>query len=158
MLEVNVFDERWNSIVEDPERFVLNIINVSLQKLEIDHYKPSISVVLADDDLLHQLNLKFRKMNKPTNVLSFRYEQLSSKCDLGDVAISIDTIQKESNEYSVSTIAYVAHMLVHGLLHLLGYDHQKEDEEIIMKSWESRILTSLSCNYLSDLEGDLTKV
>ncbi|CCF78187.1 metal-dependent hydrolase [Wolbachia endosymbiont of Onchocerca ochengi] len=152
MLEVNILDERWYSVTDDPKRFVLSVMSVSLQKLEIDHYKPSISVVLADDNLLHQLNLKFRKIDKPTNVLSFRYEQLSNKCDLGDVAISIDTIQKESNEYNISTIAHVAHMLVHGLLHLLGYDHQKEDEEVIMKSWESSILISFSCNYLSNLE------
>ncbi len=152
MLEVNILDERWYSVTDDPKRFVLSVMSVSLQKLEIDHYKPSISVVLADDNLLHQLNLKFRKIDKPTNVLSFRYEQLSNTCDLGDVAISIDTIQKESNEYNISTIAHVAHMLVHGLLHLLGYDHQKEDEEVIMKSWESSILTSFSCNYLSNLE------
>ncbi len=152
MLEVNILDDRWYSITDDPKRFVLSVMNVSLQKLEIDHYKPSISVVLADDNLLHQLNLKFRKIDKSTNVLSFQCEQLSNKCDLGDVAISIDTIQKESNEYNISTIAHVAHMLVHGLLHLLGYDHQKEDEEVIMKSWERRILTSFSCNYLSNLK------
>ncbi|WP_395463132.1 rRNA maturation RNase YbeY [Wolbachia endosymbiont of Cantharis cryptica] len=143
MLEVNILDERWHSTIEDPEGFVLNIINASLKKLEIDHYKPSISIALADDNLLHQLNLKFRKMNKPTNVLSFRCEQLSNECDLGDIAISIDTIERESHEYCILILAHIAHMLVHGLLHLLGYDHQKEDEGIIMRNLESKILASL---------------
>lgn len=146
MLEVNILDERWRSITGDPESFVLDIINTSLKELKIDHYKPSISIALADDDLLHRLNLKFRKMDKPTNVLSFQCEQLSNKCDLGDIAISIDTIQKESNEHHISILAHVAHMLVHGLLHLLDYDHQKEDEEIIMKDLERKILTSLGYN------------
>ncbi|MDR3132343.1 MAG: rRNA maturation RNase YbeY [Rickettsiales bacterium] len=146
MLEVNILDERWHSITEDPESFVLDIINASLKELKIDHYKPSISIALADDDLLHRLNLRFRKMDKPTNVLSFQCEQLSNKCDLGDIAISIDTIQKESNEHHISILAHVAHMLVHGLLHLLDYDHQKEDEEIIMKDLERKILTSLGYN------------
>ncbi len=143
MLEVNILDERWHSITGDPESFVLDIINASLKELKIDHYKPSISIALADDDLLHRLNLRFRKMDKPTNVLSFQCEQLSNKCDLGDIAISIDTIQKESNEPHISILAHAAHMLVHGLLHLLDYDHQKEDEEIIMKDLERKILTSL---------------
>ncbi|BAO99369.1 rRNA maturation RNase YbeY [Wolbachia endosymbiont of Cimex lectularius] len=143
MLEVNILDERWHSITGDPESFVLDIINASLKELKIDHYKPSISIALADDDLLHRLNLRFRKMDKPTNVLSFQCEQLSNKCDLGDIAISIDTIQKESNEHHISILAHAAHMLVHGLLHLLDYDHQKEDEEIIMKDLERKILTSL---------------
>ncbi|MDM8335487.1 rRNA maturation RNase YbeY [Wolbachia pipientis] len=146
MLEVNILDERWYCITEDPEAFVLNIINASLNELKIDHYKLSISVALADDNLLHQLNLKFRKMNRPTNVLSFQCEQLSNECDLGDIAISIDTIQKESIEYHVPIPAHVAHMLVHGLLHLLGYDHQKGDEEIIMKNLERKILALLSYN------------
>lgn len=68
MLEVNVLDERCCSITDDPEGFVLNIINSSLKELKIDHYKPNMSIVLADDDLLHQLNLKFTEM-EPTNVL-----------------------------------------------------------------------------------------
>ncbi|QOD38489.1 rRNA maturation RNase YbeY [Candidatus Wolbachia massiliensis] len=146
MLEVNIFDKRWYSIIENPESFILNIINASLKELRIDHYEPSVSIALADDNLLHQLNLKFRKIDKPTNVLSFQCEQLSNECDLGDIAISIDTIKKESSEYLIPIPAHVAHMLVHGLLHLLGYDHQEEDEEIIMRNLESKILISLGYN------------
>lgn len=146
MLEVSVIDERWYNIIENPEDFVLNVINASLKELKIDHYKPNISIALAGDNLLHQLNLKFRKMDKPTNVLSFPCEQLSNECDLGDIAISIDTIERESAEYSIPIFAHVAHMLVHGLLHLLGYDHQEEDEEVIMKELESKILFSLGYN------------
>jgi probable rRNA maturation factor len=146
MLEVNVLDERWRSITDDPEGFILNIINTSLKELKIDHYKPNISIALADDDLLHQLNLKFREMDKPTNVLSFPCEQLSNECDLGDIAISIDTIKRESHEYCIPILAHIAHILVHGLLHLLGYDHQKKDEEIIMQNLEREILASLGYN------------
>ncbi|WP_265026327.1 rRNA maturation RNase YbeY [Wolbachia endosymbiont (group A) of Bibio marci] len=146
MLEVNILDKKWCSIIENPKDFVLGVINTSLKELKIDHYKPNISIALADDDLLHQLNLKFREMDKPTNVLSFPYEQLSNECDLGDIAISIDTIKRESHEYCIPTLAHITHMLVHGLLHLLGYDHQKKDEEIIMKNLEREILASLDYN------------
>lgn len=143
MLEVSVIDEKWYNIIDNPEDFVSNIINASLKELKVDHYKPNISIALADDNLLHQLNLKFRKMDKPTNVLSFPCEKLSDKCDLGDIAISIDTIERESEEYSIPILAHIAHMLIHGLLHLFGYDHQEESEEIIMKNLENKILVSL---------------
>ncbi|APR97896.1 rRNA maturation RNase YbeY [Wolbachia endosymbiont of Folsomia candida] len=147
MLEVNVLDKRWCNVVENSEDFVLNIISLSLIELKIDQYKPRISIALAGDNLLHQLNLKFRKIDKPTNVLSFPCEQLSDKSDLGDIALSIDTIERESHEYSIPILAHIAHMLIHGLLHLLGYDHQNEDEEAIMKNLENKILVSLG--YLS---------
>ena len=151
MLEVNVIDEKWYSIIENPEGFVLNIINTSLKELKIDHHKLNISIAMADDNFLHQLNLKFRKIDKPTNVLSFPCEKLSNEydledCDLGDIAISIDTIERESREYCIPILTHVAHMLVHGLLHLLGYDHKKEDEEIVMKNLENKILILLGYN------------
>ncbi|WP_341808949.1 rRNA maturation RNase YbeY [Wolbachia endosymbiont (group E) of Neria commutata] len=143
MLEVNIIDEKWCNIIGDSEEFVLNVINASLRELKIDHYKPRISIALADDNLLNQLNLKFRGVDKLTNVLSFPCEQLSSDCDLGDIAISIDTIERESHEYCIPILTHIAHMLVHGLLHLLGYDHEEQDEEVIMKNVENKILASL---------------
>ncbi|MDG7055914.1 MAG: rRNA maturation RNase YbeY [Wolbachia endosymbiont of Meromenopon meropis] len=158
MLEVNILDSRWYNIVKNTKSFVSYIINTSLKELKIEHYKLSISIALANDDLLCQLNLRFRKVNKPTNVLSFQCERFSSKCDLGDIAISIDTIQKESNEYNISILAHTAHMLVHGLLHLLDYNHQKEDEEIIMKDLEKRILTSLDYSINEDLKKNFIKI
>ncbi|WFW29471.1 MAG: rRNA maturation RNase YbeY [Wolbachia endosymbiont of Menacanthus eurysternus] len=144
MLEMNILDKRWFNIIKDPNSFVLSIIYNALKELKIEHYEPNISIALADDDLLYRLNLRFRNISKPTNVLSFQCEQLSNKCDLGDIAVSIDTIQKESNMYNLPILTHVMHMLVHGLLHLLGYNHQNKKEEIIMKNLEIKILASLS--------------
>lgn len=144
MLEVNILDEKWYSIAEYPESFVIHIINTSLKELKIAHYKPSISIALANDDFLHQLNLKFRKIDKPTNVLSFPCEELFNESDLGDIAISVDTIKRESNEYCIPILSHVAHMLIHGLLHLLGYDHETQNEEAIMKDLENRLLAKFN--------------
>ncbi|MDN5247611.1 MAG: rRNA maturation RNase YbeY [Wolbachia endosymbiont of Tyrophagus putrescentiae] len=146
MLEVNILDDKWYSIIEDPEGFVLGVMSASLRELEIIHYDPNISIALADDHLLHQLNLKFRKIDKPTNVLSFPCEQISNKCDLGDIAISVNTIERESREYCIPILSHTAHMLVHGLLHLLDYDHQTQDEEVVMKKLENKILSALELN------------
>lgn len=146
MLEVNIIDERWFDIIENPENFVSNVIYTSLRQLKIADYNPNISVALANDSVLHQLNLKFRKIDKSTNVLSFPYEQLSHKCDLGDIAISLEVIKRESQQYCIPILHHVSHMLIHGLLHLLEYDHKTKDEETIMQSLEREILISLDFN------------
>ena len=143
MLEINILYKRWYNLIKNPKDFVFNIIDISLSELNVLHYQPKVSIALANDELLHQLNLKFRQVNKPTNVLSFPCEELSNRCDLGDIAISLDTIEKESDEYRIPLYQHIAHMLIHGLLHLLKYDHKTHDEEVIMKNLEDKILISL---------------
>lgn len=143
MLEINIVYKKWYNVIKNPKNFVFNIIDTSLSELDVSHYQPKISIALGNDELLHQLNLKFRKVNKSTNVLSFPCEELSNRCDLGDIAISLDTIEKESNEYCIPMYQHIAHMLIHGLLHLLKYDHKTHDEEVIMKNLENKILISL---------------
>ncbi len=143
MLELNVLEHKWYDVIENPKGFVLQVINTALQKLDIAHYNPSISVALVNDCFMRKLNLKFRKIDAPTNVLSFPCEHLSNECDLGDIALSIGTIQKESYEYDIPIFEHIAHMLIHGLLHLLGYDHKTQAEEIIMKNLEHAILVLL---------------
>ncbi|OEY86484.1 rRNA maturation RNase YbeY [Wolbachia pipientis] len=143
MLEINVVAHGWYSLIKKPKDFVLGIMGTALHTLNIAHYKPNISIALANDFFIRQLNLKFRKIDASTNVLSFPCEHLSYKCDLGDIAISIDTIKKESYEYNIPIFEHIAHMLIHGLLHLLGYDHTTRKEEIIMKDLEHKILIVL---------------
>ncbi len=146
MLELNVLEHQWYNVIRNPKGFVLQVVNTALQKLDIAHYNPSISVALVNDCFMRKLNLKFRKIDAPTNVLSFPCEHLSHECDLGDIALSIDTIQKESYEYGIPLFEHIAHMLIHGLLHLLGYDHKTLAEEIIMKNLEHAILVLLNYN------------
>ncbi|WP_333023867.1 rRNA maturation RNase YbeY [Wolbachia endosymbiont of Pentidionis agamae] len=144
-IEINISDKRWYKVLKRPRKFVVSIINVFLEELGILHLKPSISVAMADDIFLHSLNLKYRKVDKSTNVLSFASgEETSDQFHLGDIAISVDMIERESKEYSIRILDHTAHMLVHGLLHLLGYDHHKEAEEIIMKDLENKILKKLN--------------
>lgn len=143
MIEINVYNKRWYGIIDNPEKFIKNIINICLEKLNIAGYQPIISVLMADDSVLHKLNLEHRGQDKPTNVLSFSYEKLSKGCCLGDIAISIDRIIAESAEYETSILSHTAYMIIHGLLHLLGYDHEQEDEETKMQSLEDEIMTEL---------------
>lgn len=110
-----------------------------------------VSVVLTHDVEIHELNRQWRGVDKPTDVLSFPLYDTFDEIDradgepisLGDVVISMDTARCEALERSVSLDEVVAHLMVHGVLHLLGYDHAAPDEEREMRRCEHRTLARL---------------
>ena len=130
----------------------VNIENKDWKKYKIDFdkiasaavlpvYKNSeVSITLVDDKKIHQLNKKYRGMDKPTNVLSF---ELGDDVLLGDIFISIDTVKREAKDAGISVEEHTAHMIVHGMLHLQGYDHIKDNEAKIMENKEIKILKEL---------------
>jgi len=101
--------------------------------------KRPISVVLADDPFIRNLNHQFRGFNKPTNVLSFP----DGEDTLGDVVLGYETIKREAEEQGKSFAAHTAHMLVHGVLHLQGFDHETQKEAEQMETREIAILKKL---------------
>ena len=110
--------------------------------------KPSeLSVLLADDPTVHQLNKTYRATDEATDVLSFSQSEgepfaqpEGTAPHLGDVIISIDTARRQATEYALSLQEEVAHLLVHGVLHLLGYDHEDASEAEVMRRHEDAIL------------------
>ncbi|PZQ43336.1 MAG: rRNA maturation RNase YbeY, partial [Micavibrio aeruginosavorus] len=109
-----------------------------------------LSVVLANDDLAQVLNREYRKMDKPTNVLSFANIDSDDPVPedgpfaLGDLILSYQTIDRESKEQGKFFKDHFTHLVVHGTLHLLGYDHIDEHEATIMESTEIRILEKMN--------------
>lgn len=101
-----------------------------------------IALLLADDSALRALNLRFRGRDAPTNVLSFRADREKSGF-LGDIAIAFETCERESRDQGVAFRDHVAHLIVHGLLHLAGHDHDRDDEAERMERLESRILSTM---------------
>lgn len=105
-----------------------------------------LSLMLGDDDLLHQLNRDYRGQNKPTNVLSFAAldaGELSVKqpvIALGDVAIAYETTVAEARQQGKTLSAHLSHLVVHGVLHLLGYDHLKKAQAEEMETLETDVL------------------
>ena len=100
--------------------------------------KGEITVVLADDAFVKNLNRDFRGKNKPTNVLSFPGDG-----HLGDIVLAFETIEREASEQGKSFKAHAQHLLVHGTLHLLGHDHMKDEEARHMEETEVKILKKL---------------
>ena len=127
-----------------PLAFAMADIPVSLHGRDLE-----FSIVLTDDETTQALNRDYRGKDKPTNVLSFA--MLDSNDDdflppadqplpVGDIILAYETIESEAIEQSKPLRDHYAHLLVHGALHLLGYDHEAPHEGDVMESLEIRIL------------------
>ena len=113
-----------------------------------------VSLVFVDDDYIHELNLQYRGVDSPTDVLSFAMldgEPVASGGEaiiLGDVVVSLQTVERQAKEYGQSFLREAAYLTIHGVLHLIGYDHLEEDKRKIMRQKEEEIIKSL------DFPGD----
>jgi rRNA maturation RNase YbeY len=119
-----------------------------------------LSILLTDDEKIRKLNKQYRNKNIPTDVLSFSQNEgeengLEHNL-LGDIVISITTAMRQSSEHNLSIDEEIVLLLIHGILHLLGFDHERSDEEdIYMKEKTSELFgfifpnikPSESCNY-----------
>ncbi len=103
----------------------------------------SVSIALASDDEVAALNAAYRGKAAPTNVLSFPAGRGAPTGFLGDVALAAETVAREAGEQGVSVVHHVQHLVVHGLLHLIGYDHQSDAEAERMEALETSILAGL---------------
>jgi len=104
-----------------------------------------ITVRIVDEAESHELNLNYRGKDRPTNVLSFPFE-CPDEVELpllGDLVICRQVVEREAQEQDKPLMAHWAHMVVHGSLHLLGYDHIEDDEAEEMESLETQIMIGL---------------
>jgi probable rRNA maturation factor len=101
-----------------------------------------LSIALVDDKEIQFLNKKFRDKNKATNVLSFPSNGPAPI--LGEIILSYETLKKEAEELLIPFKHHLIHMLVHGFLHLQGFDHQTDEDAAIMEKLEVRVLLDLN--------------
>ena len=154
--DVRVLCKDWRRITGDPLAFCSQISTKLIEndiKLPKVSFTPNIevSIVLGGDTFIQNLNMKYRNIDRPTNVLSFPNmlgyvpdgENLETPLLLGDIIVSYETIMREAQETNKLPINHVAHMLVHGMLHLLGFTHENEMDAIEMETLESQALLSL---------------
>ena len=104
-----------------------------------------LSIVLTDDAEQRELNRDWRGIDKSTNVLSFPQIEPFGPVEglLGDIILARETLEREATEMQVSFDDHFTHLVVHGFLHILGYDHMDDDEALVMESLETQILASL---------------
>ena len=141
MIKVNVILDKiiWKKKIKRPDYYLKKKFNKLLKKFKITSNVQEISIFLTNSEKMRQLNLRFRKKNKPTDVLSFPINIVKKKIGyLGDIAISYEIVNKRSKK---SNFNYeFDKMWVHGYLHLLGYDHKKIREFEKMHKLEKKIL------------------
>ena len=111
----NLSYEFFNKIAE-------NVFN----HLDIAENTYEISLLITDDETIHNLNKEYRQKDKPTDVLSF---PMDDEVLLGDIVISMDTAKKQAEEREINIDREAAFLFIHGLLHLLGYDHETSAED-----------------------------
>ena len=133
-----VDDPRWchlSSVLHDRFRFFLNHLAAG-QKATLH---------LSNNQRVMDLNSQFRGQQKPTNVLSFPIPAAFPGCEgLGDVILSFDVVAEEAIKQKKSLLDHATHLLLHGLLHLLGYDHESEKDAAIMEQKERDLLCHFS--------------
>jgi probable rRNA maturation factor len=103
----------------------------------------SVSVALSSDAHVAELNERFRGIAKATNVLSFPAGAVAADGHLGDIVLAWETVEREAREQDVSLVHHVQHLVVHGILHLLGYDHTTTADAERMETLEIKILSEL---------------
>lgn len=148
MIEIEVEAEGWTGVLPDVASIVDMAATAALGTVQGD-----VVVLLADDGVVQDLNARFRQKNRPTNVLSFPAAE-SAFPHLGDVVLGLEYCVAEAAAQGKSLRDHLSHLVVHGVLHLLGYDHMHDDEAEEMEDEERAILAGLGIAdpYASDEE------
>ena len=148
--DISIENEGWQKFN------IETIVSACLSSLEAeapDGMRPGEVVLLfTDNDAVHELNREWRGKDKPTNVLSFPMLERADLLDLapegppemlGDLALAFGTCQREAAEKGVSVADHATHLIVHGTLHLVGYDHVDDHGAEAMEALEVKALASL---------------
>jgi len=137
MIEIEIEAEGWNGALANVEAVVNTAASAALGTIEGD-----VVVLLADDAVVQDLNARFRQKDRPTNVLSFPAAE-SAFPHLGDVVLGLEYCVAEAQAQGKTLKAHLSHLVVHGVLHLLGRDHIEDDEAEEMEAEEREILGGL---------------
>lgn len=132
---------------------IREIIKNIIQYLKVDE-KTEISILFTDDKFIKSLNKKYRGINKSTDVLTFNLEEGDLKFPevdknklLGDIVVSVETAQRQANNLNHNLEKELMILLIHGLLHLIGYDHEEDRDNKIMQVKENEILDTFDLQF-----------
>jgi len=152
ILEIAIEDDRW--VIE---ALAQRAVDAALAGVGLEPSMYSVSLLACDDARIAALNGDFRQKGVPTNVLSWPSDErgamaegempvpprLPMDAELGDIAISYDTCAREAADAGIPFDHHVIHLLVHGTLHLLGFDHMRDGDGTLMEGLETEILGKL---------------
>ena len=137
------------------EEIIKKVIEQCFKEEKLENSKLNISITLTTPENIRKINKEYRNVDNETDVLSFpmfEKEELDKKIlnnnfeyedILGDIVISIKRVEEQAKEYGHSFERELSYMIVHGFYHLMGYDHIKEEDKLVMRSKEEKVLTKL---------------
>lgn len=136
------------------ETLLTSVVEAVLQQEGVCR-KVDVSITFTTNEEIHRINREFRQVDRPTDVLSFpmyereeiemlrKPQELEIPETLGDIVLSVEKVEEQANEYGHSFERELAYLTVHGMLHLLGYDHMVEEEKMVMRAQEEAVLEKL---------------
>ena len=145
-LDISVPSPLWRGLPRARAIARETIATAVVENEELMRDGAAVSLCLADDAALRQLNLRWRGLDKPTNVLSFPSAsagRLGDATTLGDIALAYETLAREAENLGVPLADHYRHLIAHGFLHLIGYDHETDAEAGRMEALETKILARL---------------
>ena len=153
-IEFNIEDEGWFDAAPWYRELALRAAEQTLALAGRPTQDVEISALLCDDVRIADLNADFRGKPQATNVLSWPAHDLAPPepglppppppdGELGDIAMARETIEKEAKAQQIATEAHFAHLFAHGVLHLLGYDHETEADAAVMEGIERRVMAAM---------------
>ena len=140
MIDVEIEDGAWTAALPEAEMLARGAALAALDAEGAAH--EGVTILLADDEAVRELNARFRQKDTPTNVLSFPAPR-NPEFHLGDIALAYGVCGREAAEQGKPLAHHLQHLVAHGVLHLLGYDHIGDDEAEAMESLERAVLAGL---------------
>jgi probable rRNA maturation factor len=140
VIDVEIEDEAWLAALPQAEMLARGAALAALDAEGAAH--EGVTILLADDEAVRELNARFRQKDAPTNVLSFPAPR-NPEFHLGDIALAYGVCVREAAEQGKPLAHHLQHLVAHGVLHLLGYDHIGDDEAEAMESLERAVLAGL---------------
>jgi len=143
VMSIGIFNKTEEKI---DKSFVRKVVKHTLKKMEAE--KSEVNIIFVGLEEIHEINKTYRNVDRPTDVISFALEDTEDvtvyeERVLGDIYICLDKVHEQAKEYGHTEIREMAFLIVHGLLHLLGYDHMIKEEEKIMFGLQEEILNEM---------------
>ena len=140
MTDIDIEDPAWTEALADAEALVLGAAEATLASEGA--VGEGLALLLTDDATMADLNRRFRQQDRPTNVLSFPAPQNPERF-LGDIALAFGVCEREAREQGKPLAHHLQHLVAHGVLHLLGYDHETDAQAEEMEGLERAVLAGL---------------